>query len=127
MPNIYQQIWDADQTGAGVRAIFSDQNDAAGRGFVKVNHDISRPAAGPDFRLLTEVVIPPEQVPQTFTSLLPVISRMTSTASSRAPTYSSRPKWLSLGVGLRQLTVNVCRSPWSASCVMLFSGSRSKM
>jgi len=54
--NIYQEIWDADQTGSGVKPILAD--GVAGdpdQGYVKV----SPIATGePDFKVLPEVVIP---------------------------------------------------------------------
>lgn len=60
MANIYQQIWDADLTGSGVRPVFdnitlSDEEQAAG--YVKVNSNLDVSNA-PDLRVLTAVNIP---------------------------------------------------------------------
>jgi poly(U)-specific endoribonuclease len=59
MADIYQQIWDADQAHAGLRAVKKGQPiDAATRdhGYVVVDEAKN---AGPEHRLLVELVIPP--------------------------------------------------------------------
>lgn len=53
--NIYQQIWDADQTGSGVKPILDSQTGDPARGYVKV----AAVASGDkDFKVLPEVHIP---------------------------------------------------------------------
>lgn len=54
MSDIYQQIWDADQTGNGVRAIGADDTGNAEDGYVRV---VAGPAS-PDLRILAQVEIP---------------------------------------------------------------------
>lgn len=57
--DIYQQIWDADQSGNGVKPILAGAEGSADTGFVRVvNTDET---AGPldDLKVLSEVVIPP--------------------------------------------------------------------
>lgn len=59
MGGIYQAIWDADQSGSGVKAIFDDTAGDAASGFVKVAREALR--LGPvnsDVKLLGDVVIP---------------------------------------------------------------------
>lgn len=53
--NIYQEIWDADQTGNGVKAILSDQAGDPEKGFVKVAAVASGEA---EFKVLPDVRIP---------------------------------------------------------------------
>ena len=57
MPDIYQQIWSADQDNNGLEALLSNQSGDAGQGFVKVNADMVS-SRNPDFRLIPEVSIP---------------------------------------------------------------------
>jgi poly(U)-specific endoribonuclease len=53
--NIYQEIWDADQTGSGVKPILSSQEGDRQQGYVKV----AAVATGErDFKVLPEVQIP---------------------------------------------------------------------
>jgi poly(U)-specific endoribonuclease len=52
--DIYQQIWDADQTGNGVRAIKEGDAEDEDAGFVRV---VNGPATA-DLRILNKVVIP---------------------------------------------------------------------
>lgn len=60
MSNIYQDIWDADQAGSGVKPIFDDAAVDLPSAYVKVSREaISRGAHSGDTKLLTEVVIPP--------------------------------------------------------------------
>ena len=54
MTDIYQQIWDADQTGSGVPALGSDSQGDDNTGYVRVS---SGPASK-DLRILSQVVIP---------------------------------------------------------------------
>jgi hypothetical protein len=59
MGGIYQDIWDADQSGAGLKAIFDDAVGDETTGFVKVSRAALRPGrGGGDTKLLTDVVIP---------------------------------------------------------------------
>ncbi len=53
--DIYQQIWDADQSGSGVRPILASETGDPAQGYVKV---AAVADGGPDFKVLTEVVIP---------------------------------------------------------------------
>lgn len=62
MANIYQLIWNADQAGAGVPAIFSDQSGDAARGYVQVNRAVGEAAPGPEFRVLTDAKIPASKI-----------------------------------------------------------------
>ncbi len=53
--DIYQQIWDADQTGSGVKPILDSQDGDSGQGYVKV----AAVATGErDFNVLPDVQIP---------------------------------------------------------------------
>jgi hypothetical protein len=56
MADIYQQIWDADQSGSGVKPMLDTANGDPSTGYVKVNSNLD--AANRDLRVLTEVVIP---------------------------------------------------------------------
>ncbi|BBO89722.1 lamin tail domain-containing protein [Desulfosarcina ovata] len=56
MADIYQQIWDADQSGSGVRPILDTESGDPSTGFVKVNSRLT--ATDRDLRVLTETVIP---------------------------------------------------------------------
>lgn len=56
MSDIYQQIWDADQAGAGVRPILDTEAGDPATGFVKVSTDLDSRHA--DLRVLPEVEIP---------------------------------------------------------------------
>ena len=56
MTNIFQQIWDADQSGAGVKPILDTDSGDRTVGFVKVNSNLNAPDT--DLRVLPEVVIP---------------------------------------------------------------------
>jgi len=56
MADIYQQIWNADQSGAGVEAIRDTDSGDPTRGFVKVNSSLEE--SNRDLRVLTEAVIP---------------------------------------------------------------------
>lgn len=58
MADIYQQIWDADQSGSGVRPIAGDAQGSADTGFVRV----AEGPASQDLRILSEVVIPPARM-----------------------------------------------------------------
>jgi poly(U)-specific endoribonuclease len=63
MANIYQDIWNADQTGNGVRPIFDDRNlsnDEQATGYVKINSQLD--SRDPNLRVLTEVKIPPSKI-----------------------------------------------------------------
>lgn len=53
--NIYQSVWDADQSANGIPAIAADQAGDPARGFVKVDE---RAARDPQHRLFAEVHIP---------------------------------------------------------------------
>ncbi|WP_454741783.1 hypothetical protein [Cupriavidus necator] len=55
--NIYQEIWDADQSGNGVRPILATEAGDRSQGYVKVAN--SRTLSEPETRVLPEVVIPP--------------------------------------------------------------------
>lgn len=54
--NIYQDIWNADQSGAGIKPILDTNAGDGAAGFVKVNTNLD--ADDRDLRVLTEVVIP---------------------------------------------------------------------
>lgn len=56
MPDIYQQIWNADQAGAGIRPILDTTAGDPEIGFVKVNSRLS--VDDPDLRVLPEATIP---------------------------------------------------------------------
>jgi hypothetical protein len=56
MTNIYQQIWDADQTESGIQPILDTESVEHANGFVKVNSNLN--VESPDLRVLPEVVIP---------------------------------------------------------------------
>ncbi len=56
MENIYQLIWNADQSGAGVKPILDNQTGNPDSGFVKVNSNLD--SGSPDLRVLPEVIIP---------------------------------------------------------------------
>lgn len=61
MSNIYQDIWDADQSQAGVKAIRSETEITAElnkHGYVVVNESGT---AGPDHRVLGDLVLPAEK------------------------------------------------------------------
>ena len=61
MGDIYQSIWDADQSGSGVRPVFDNQpvTDALrATGYVKVNSRLTERSPNPDLRVLPEAVIP---------------------------------------------------------------------
>jgi poly(U)-specific endoribonuclease len=53
--DIYQEIWDADQSGSGVKPILDSETGDPAQGYVKVAASAN---GGPDFKVLTEVVIP---------------------------------------------------------------------
>lgn len=54
MADIYQQIWDADQSGNGVPALGTDTTGDESRGYVRVANG----PASKDLRILSKVVIP---------------------------------------------------------------------
>lgn len=56
MANIYQQIWDADQSGAGIKPLLDTQTGDPATGFVKVNSNLN--AENRDLKVLTEMIIP---------------------------------------------------------------------
>ncbi|NKB81061.1 MAG: hypothetical protein GKS05_04050 [Nitrospirales bacterium] len=56
MTNIFQQIWDADQSGGGIRPILDTEIGDSQVGFVKVNSNLGTEER--DLRVLPEVVIP---------------------------------------------------------------------
>jgi poly(U)-specific endoribonuclease len=56
MADIYQQIWEADQSEAGVQPILDTMAGDPETGFVKVNSNLD--ATHQELRVLTEVVIP---------------------------------------------------------------------
>src|SRR5262245_54855879 len=65
MGDIYQEIWNADQTGSGVRPVFDNQplSDAVrAAGYVKVNSRLNENPANRDLRVLPEAVIPPAKL-----------------------------------------------------------------
>ncbi|SFB28568.1 lamin tail domain-containing protein [Azotobacter beijerinckii] len=53
--NIYQQIWDADQTGSGIKPILAGTGGDPAHGYVKVSPEASGDA---NTKVLAEVVIP---------------------------------------------------------------------
>ena len=53
--DVYQRIWDADQSASGIPAITATEAGESARGFVKVDEAES---AGPNHRLFVEVEIP---------------------------------------------------------------------
>ncbi len=53
--DIYQEIWNADQSGSGVKPILDSEIGDPAQGYVKVAASAD---GGPDFKVLTEVVIP---------------------------------------------------------------------
>lgn len=53
--DIYQQIWNADQTGSGIKPILDNQAGDATQGYVKVK---AVATGAPDLKVLTEVEIP---------------------------------------------------------------------
>ncbi len=55
MMSIYQDIWDADQTGSGVKPILSGRDGDADQGYVKV---AIKASGEPEFKVLPEVRIP---------------------------------------------------------------------
>jgi poly(U)-specific endoribonuclease len=60
MTSIYQQIWDADLTGNGVRSVFDSKTlstEEQAAGYVKVNSKLDT-SNDPDLRVLTAVSIP---------------------------------------------------------------------
>lgn len=60
MSNIYQEIWNADQSQNGLEALFSTEEGDTETGFVKVNANLGDDR-NPDFRVLTDAVIPPSK------------------------------------------------------------------
>ncbi|MDW9722557.1 hypothetical protein GOB91_09520 [Sinorhizobium meliloti] len=56
--DIYQQIWDADQSGNGVKPILAGAGDAPETGYVRVANTDSAGNPAPDFKVLSEVRIP---------------------------------------------------------------------
>lgn len=58
--NIYQAIWDADQTGSGVRPVLAKPDEVydEAHGYVKV---VTRTERNGDLSILPEVVIPPHK------------------------------------------------------------------
>lgn len=64
MSDIYQQIWDADQSGSGVKPILDSETGDPDQGFVKVNSKLD--VADRTLRVLPEVVIP-ERKSRTYT------------------------------------------------------------
>ncbi|MFG1289859.1 hypothetical protein [Xanthobacter versatilis] len=59
MGEIYRAIWDADQSGSGIKAIFDDMAGDASDGFVKVAREALRPGpVSSEVKLLGDVVIP---------------------------------------------------------------------
>ena len=61
MTDIYQQIWDADQSGAGVPALLDHETGDSAVGFVKVNSRLDQPDR--EARVLPEVLIPERKMP----------------------------------------------------------------
>jgi poly(U)-specific endoribonuclease len=62
MGDIYQEIWDADQTGSGVRPVFDTHlltDDDRAAGYVKVNSRLNDRQPNQDLRVLPEAEIPP--------------------------------------------------------------------
>ena len=62
MPDIYQQIWDADQQYAGVKALYKGEvisADTHQTGYIILNKDVQDLSAGQN--LIAEVVIPPKK------------------------------------------------------------------
>ncbi|MDH0613392.1 MULTISPECIES: hypothetical protein [unclassified Agrobacterium] len=57
--DIYQQIWDADQAGNGIKPILDGTPGDADHGYVSV---VSSSAGGQDIKLLSSVVIPPRKM-----------------------------------------------------------------
>lgn len=53
--DIYQQIWDADQSGNGITPVLATATEAPASGFVRV---VNRGEAQPELKVLAEVVIP---------------------------------------------------------------------
>jgi hypothetical protein len=56
MSNIFQQIWNADQSESGLRPILDSESGDPTFGYVKVNSDLD--VEKPDLRVLTEAIIP---------------------------------------------------------------------
>ncbi len=56
MVDIYQQIWDADQSGSGVTPILDTENSDQLSGFVKVNSNLK--VENRELRVLTDALIP---------------------------------------------------------------------
>jgi len=56
MADIYQQIWDADQTDSGIQPILDTEAGDSEQGFVKVNSRLN--ASNRELQVLPEVVIP---------------------------------------------------------------------
>ena len=56
MADIYQQIWDADQSGAGIKPILDTDEGNPAIGFVKVNSNLN--LEDRELQVLTEAVIP---------------------------------------------------------------------
>jgi poly(U)-specific endoribonuclease len=54
--DIYQEIWNADQTGSGVKPILADQTGDERLGYVKV---APKATGDRDFKVLPEVKGPP--------------------------------------------------------------------
>lgn len=57
--DIYQKIWNADQTGSGIKPILDSQDGDAEQGYVKVAAEATGEA---DFKVLPEVLIPESKV-----------------------------------------------------------------
>jgi len=59
--DIYQQIWDADQSGNGVKPILAGAGEAPSSGFVRVVNTEDDGQATAGLKVLSEVVIPPRK------------------------------------------------------------------
>ena len=57
MPNIYQEIWNADQAQNGVEPILSTEEGSQEQGYVKVNADLDT-SSDPDLKVLETLHIP---------------------------------------------------------------------
>ena len=60
MSDIYQQIWDADQSGSGLQALLDTEQGDEARGYVKVNTNLDNPDH--DLRVLPEAKIPENKI-----------------------------------------------------------------
>src|SRR3954470_10189188 len=58
MIDIYQQIWDADQSGSGVQPLLPGQPKDTQRGYVMVDEKLEK---SPDHHILSEYIIPPHK------------------------------------------------------------------